>query len=36
MENLGRVLAGGNGDESRQALFAWNGYAKVAPAKQGE
>ena len=24
------------GDESKEALFAWNGYAKVAPAKQGE
>ncbi len=23
-------------DESKEALFAWNGYAKVAPAKQGE
>ena len=24
------------GDEAEEALFAWNGYAKVAPAKQGE
>ena len=24
------------GDESEEALFAWNGYAKIAPAKQGE
>jgi len=24
------------GDEAEKALFAWNGYAKVAPAKQGE
>jgi len=24
------------GDETEEALFAWNGYAKVAPAKQGE
>ena len=23
-------------DESKEALFAWNGYAKVAPAKQGQ
>ena len=23
-------------DESKEALFAWNGYAKVAPAKEGE
>ena len=23
-------------DESKEALFAWNGYAKVAPAIQGE
>lgn len=23
-------------DESKEALFAWNGYAMVAPAKQGE
>ncbi len=24
------------GDEAEEALFAWDGYAKVAPAKQGE
>ena len=24
------------GDESEEALFAWNGYAKIAPAKLGE
>ena len=24
------------GDETEEALFAWNGYGKVAPAKQGE
>ncbi len=24
------------GDEAEEALFAWNGYAKAAPAKQGE
>lgn len=24
------------GDEAEEALFAWNGYAKVAAAKQGE
>lgn len=24
------------GDESEEALFAWNGYAQIAPAKQGE
>lgn len=24
------------GDENEEALFAWNGYAKIAPAKQGE
>ncbi|MBP3324916.1 MAG: flavin reductase family protein [Coprococcus sp.] len=24
------------GNESEEALFAWNGYAKVAPARQGE
>jgi len=24
------------GDEVEEALFAWNGYVKVAPAKQGE
>ncbi len=24
------------GDESEEALFAWNGYGKVAPAKQAE
>jgi len=24
------------GDEAEEALFAWNGYAKVAPAKRGE
>ncbi len=24
------------GDEAEEALFAWNGYAKIAPAKQGE
>ncbi len=24
------------GDEAEEALFAWKGYAKVAPAKQGE
>lgn len=24
------------GDESEDALFAWNGYGKIAPAKQGE
>lgn len=23
------------GDESEEALFAWNGYGKIAPAKQG-
>lgn len=23
------------GDESEEALFAWNGYAKIAPAKMG-
>lgn len=24
------------GDEAEEALFAWNGYGKLAPAKQGE
>ena len=24
------------GDESKEALFAWNGYSKVAPARLGE
>lgn len=24
------------GNEDEEALFAWNGYAKIAPAKQGE
>ena len=24
------------GNEDEEALFAWNGYGKVAPAKQGE
>ena len=24
------------GDEEEEALFAWNGYRKIAPAKQGE
>ncbi len=24
------------GDESEEALFAWNGYSEIAPAKLGE
>ena len=24
------------GNEAEEALFAWNGYGKIAPAKQGE
>lgn len=30
--NIDKMLA----DESKEALFAWNGYAKVAPAEEKE